>query len=42
MALNSAPLARLLVCTLPALLMLMQARGALGATTAAGGAPFTA
>jgi len=42
MALNSAPLARLLACTLPALLTLTQPRAALGASTAAGGAPFTA
>jgi len=42
MALNSVPLARLLACTLPALLTLTQASGALGAPKAAGGAPFTA
>ena len=40
MALNSAPLARLLACALPALLTLTQPRGALGASTSAGGAPF--
>ena len=42
MALNSVPLTRLLACTLPALLTLTQASGALGAPKAAGGAPFTA
>jgi dipeptidyl aminopeptidase/acylaminoacyl peptidase len=42
MALKSRPLARLLACSLPALLTLMQPGGALAAPAAAAGAAFTA